>query len=158
MRKVFVIAGREYRAAVRSKAFLVTLVLMPVLMGASAGVQVLFKKFEDTTEKKYAVVDRSPGGKIADALTADVATYNSVLITDSKTGERIHPAMSLEVVPPSPSDPEAVKRQRFELSKRVESGELEAVVEIGPDVYSVRADPVPDNAPVAPVVRCARQN
>ena len=39
---------------------IVTLVLMPVLMGASAGVQVLFKKFEDTREKKFAVVDRSP--------------------------------------------------------------------------------------------------
>src|SRR5262249_23076894 len=153
MHKVFVIAGREYRAAVRSKAFVVTLVLMPVLMGASAGVQVLFKKFEDTTEKKYAVVDRSPGGKIAEALTADAATYNSVLITDPKTGERIHPAMALEVVPPSPSDPDAVKRQRYDLSKRVESGELEAVVEIGPDVYAVRADPSPDNATDAQVIR-----
>jgi ABC-2 type transport system permease protein len=153
MRKVFVIAGREYRAAVRSKAFLVTLVLMPVLMGASVGVQVLFKKFEDTTEKKYAVVDRSPGGKIAEALTADAATYNSVLITDPKTGERIHPAMALEVVPPSAPDPDAVRRQRYELSKRVESGELEAVVEIGPDVYAVRTDPSPDNAADVHVIR-----
>jgi len=146
MRKVFVIAGREYRAAVRSKAFLVTLILMPVLMGASTGVQVLFKKFEDTTEKKYAVVDRSQGGKIAEALVADTATYNSVLITDPKTGERIHPAMALEVIPPSTPDPAAVKRQRYELSKRVEFGELEAVIEIGPEIYSIRTDPSPDNA------------
>jgi ABC-type Na+ efflux pump permease subunit len=153
MRKVFVIAGREYRAAVRSKAFVVTLVLMPVLMGASIGVQVLFKKFEDTTEKKFAVVDRSPGGKIAEALTADAATYNSVLITDPKSGDRIHPAMALEVVPPSPADPEAIKRQRYELSRRVESGELEAVVEIGPVVYAVRTDPAPDSAADAQVIR-----
>ncbi len=32
MRKAFVIAAREYRAAVRTKAFLVSLVLMPVMM------------------------------------------------------------------------------------------------------------------------------
>jgi len=153
MRKVFVIAAREYRAAVRSKAFVVTLVLMPVLMGASAGVQVLFKKFEDTTEKKFAVVDRSPGGRIAEALTADAATYNSLLITDPKTGDRIHPAMSLEVIAPSSSDPEAVQRQRFDLSRRVEAGELEAIVEIGPEVYSLRPDPNPDAAEDSQAVR-----
>ena len=73
----------------RSKAFIVTLVLMPVLMGASAGVQVLFKKFEDTREKKFAVVDRSPGGKIAEALKADEAIYNTHLINDAE-GKRIH--------------------------------------------------------------------
>ena len=105
MRKIFVIAAREYRAAVRSKAFVVTLVLMPVLMGASAGVQVLFKKFEDTTEKKFAVVDRSPDGKIAEALAADAVIYNTLLITDPQTGGRIHPAMSLEVVAPSSPGP-----------------------------------------------------
>jgi ABC-2 type transport system permease protein len=37
-------------------------------------------------------------------------------------------------------------RQRAELSKRVEAGELEAVLEIGPDVYSLRTDPSPEAA------------
>jgi ABC-2 type transport system permease protein len=158
MRKVFVIAGREYRAAVRSKAFLVTLVLMPVLMGASAGVQVLFKKFEDTSEKKVAVVDRSPGGKIAVALEADAVLYNTHLITDPRTGDRIHPAIAMEIVPPSPPDPEAVQRQRLELSRRVESGDLEAVFEIGPNVFQVRPDLSPENAEDQQVLRWQAKN
>jgi ABC-2 type transport system permease protein len=153
MRKVLVIAAREYRAAVRSKAFVVTLVLMPVLMGASAGVQFLFKKLEDTTEKKVAVVDRSPGGKIAAALAADVAVYNAHLTTDPKTGARLHPGLILEVVAPSDPSPDAVARQRYELSQRVERDELEAVVEIGPDVYVLRSDPSPEAAADAQAIR-----
>jgi ABC-2 type transport system permease protein len=153
MRKIVVIAAREYRAAVRSKAFVVTLVLMPVLMVGSIGIQLLFKKFEDTTEKKFAVVDRSPGGKIAEALTADAMFYNQHLIADPKTGARVQPAMALEVIPPSPSTPEAVLQQRFELSKRVEKGELEAVIEIGPEVIVVRSDASPDRATDGQTVR-----
>jgi ABC-2 type transport system permease protein len=153
MRKVLVIAGREYRAAVRSKAFMVTLVLMPVLMGASILVQVLFKRLEDTTEKTFAVVDRSPGGKVAESLVADAELYNTHLTIDPKTGTRIHPAILLEVVPPPASDPDAVLKQRAELSRRVEAGELEAVLEIGPDVYSLRTDPSPEAAPDNQIVR-----
>lgn len=152
MRKVLVIAGREYRAAVRSKGFVVTLVLMPVLMGASAGVQYLFKKFEDTREKTIAVVDRSPGGNIAAALKADEAIYNTHLAVDPQ-GNRAHPTLKLEVVPPSDPGPDAVRRQRLELSKRVERDELEAVIEIGPDVYAVRKDPNPEAAADAQAVR-----
>ena len=35
MRKVFVIAARDYNAAVRSKAFLIGLLVMPLMMGGS---------------------------------------------------------------------------------------------------------------------------
>jgi ABC-2 type transport system permease protein len=158
MRKVFVIAAREYRAAVKSKGFIVTLILMPVLMGASAGIQVLFKKFEDTTEKRVALVDRSPGAKIAEALVADAAIYNTHLITDPRTGGRIHPALALEVVPPPDPAPESVLALRVELSRRIEVGELEAVIEIGPDVYSVRPNPEPELAEDTQVLRWQAKN
>ena len=61
MRKVWVIASREYQAAVRTKAFVFSIVMMPVLWGASIGLQVLMKKAEDQTTKKVLVVDRTPG-------------------------------------------------------------------------------------------------
>jgi ABC-2 type transport system permease protein len=158
MRKALVIAARDYRAAVRSKGFVLTLVLMPVLMGASAFVQYLFKRLEDTTEKWVAVVDRSPGGTVAQALAADAAFYNTHFITDPKTGDRTHPKIALEVVPPSPPDPGAVGRQRLELSKRVGAGEFEAVLEVGPDVFEVRPDPSPELAEDAQVIRWQAKN
>jgi ABC-2 type transport system permease protein len=61
MRKMLVIALREYHASVRTKAFIVSLVLMPVLMGGSILVQVLVTGMGDTEEKRFAVVDRSGG-------------------------------------------------------------------------------------------------
>jgi ABC-2 type transport system permease protein len=146
VRKILVIAGREYRASVRTKAFVLTIVLMPVLMLGSIGLQVVFKRMEDTKEKKIAVVDRSPGGKIAVALKADEAFYNQFLTADPKTGNRSAPPIALEIVSPSAADADAVMRQRFELSQRVERDELDAVVEIGPDVFRLRTEPNPELA------------
>jgi ABC-2 type transport system permease protein len=140
MRKVWVIAAREYRAAVRSKAFIVTLVLMPVLMFGSIGLQVLFQKLDDTKEKKFVVIDRS-GGKIAEELETAAKQYNETKTVDPATGKQNAPRIVLEIVPPSEDTPEAIARQRYELSQRVEHDEIEAIVEIGPKVFDVPADP-----------------
>ena len=60
MRKVWVIACREYQAAVRTKAFVFSIVMMPVLWGASIGLQVLMKKAEDQTSVSHTYVDAKP--------------------------------------------------------------------------------------------------
>jgi ABC-2 type transport system permease protein len=140
MRKVWVVARREYRAAVRSKAFVVSIVLMPALMFGSIGVQVLFKKLEDTGEKKYAVVDRT-GGELAAALAAAAEKYNQYIATDPETNKQVASRILVEVVPPSGPAPEAVAAQRYELSQRVAGDELEGIVEIGPKVLEVRGNP-----------------
>ena len=62
MRKVRVIASREYQAAVRTKAFVFSIVMVPVLWGASIGLQVLMKKAEDQTTKK--VLDLLDGSSL----------------------------------------------------------------------------------------------
>jgi ABC-2 type transport system permease protein len=139
MRKIWVIACREYRAAVRSKAFVVTMILMPVLMGASIGIQVLFKKLDDTKDKKYAVVDRT-GGHLAIALQAAAERYNQKDVFDPETRKQIASKIILEIIPASEDDPDAVARQRFDLSNRVDNDEIEAIVEIGPKVADARSD------------------
>jgi ABC-2 type transport system permease protein len=146
MRKILIIAKREYLAAVRSKAFIISLVLMPVMMGASIGLQALTKKLDDHKEKAYAVVDRTPGAKIAAALVADAETYNAYVINDPETGKRLHPALKLEIVAACENTPDAIAKQRYELSQRVERDELEAFLEIGPDVYTPRAEFSPEKA------------
>jgi ABC-type Na+ efflux pump permease subunit len=134
--KILVIARREYQAAVRSKAFIITLVLMPVLMFGSIGLQVLFQKLEGPKERKYAVIDRS-GGELAEALKQ--------LSSSKDLAEQLGGRFTVEVVPPSPPDPQKMGEQRYELSQRVDRGELDGVLEIGPDVYQAKmklgADP-----------------
>lgn len=134
MRKIWVIACREYRAAVRSKAFVITMVLMPVLMGASIGIQVLFKKLDDTKEKKYVVVDRT-GGQLAILLQQASDQRNQIMAANPEAAKNLGPKYSIEIVAPSDDSPEAIGRQRFELSQRIEKEEIDGVLEIGPEVF-----------------------
>src|SRR5262249_52935826 len=61
------------------------------------------------------------------------------------TGRKLRPAFVLERVSPGADDPDAVQQQRFDLSERVQRGELFGFIEIGPDVcLSTKAD---DRAP-----------
>jgi ABC-2 type transport system permease protein len=140
MRKVWVVARREYRAAVRTKAFVVSIVLMPVLMLGSVGVQVLFKKLEDTGEKTFAVVDRT-GGELASALAKAADQYNRHLAIDPETNRQVASRILIEVVPPSGPAADEVAAQRYELSQRVARDEFAGIVEIGPRVLEVRGNP-----------------
>jgi ABC-2 type transport system permease protein len=134
MRKIWVIACREYRAAVRSKAFVITMVLMPVLMGASIGIQVLFKKLEDTKEKKYVVIDRT-GGQLAASLQLANDLRNRMIAANPEAAKNLGPKYAIEIVTPSENDRDAIGRQRFELSQRIEKEEIDGVLEIGPKVF-----------------------
>lgn len=152
MRKILVIARRDYRASVRSKGFIVSLVLMPVLMTASIGVQALFQKLEDTKEKKFAVVDRT-GGDLATFLEEAAKTYNEKMVFDPKTNKQIASTIKLERVKPSDNTPEAIAEQRYELSQRVEHDEIEGILEIGPDVMNLKETLNPESISDAASVR-----
>ena len=86
LHKVWAIAVREYRAAVQSKAFILSLVLMPVIWGGSIGLQRLVKKAEDRSTKKFAVIDRTQ--RLRPALDKALERRNAVEIYDRQTGEQ----------------------------------------------------------------------
>jgi ABC-2 type transport system permease protein len=136
MHKIRVIAAREYQAAVRTKAFLVSLVLMPVLMGGAAIVQMISKRLDDTGEKRFAIVDRTPEPGLFAAIKAAAEKRNREDITDPKTGKQDSPIFIVERIEPSADTPEATDQQRYELSERVYHNEFFAFLEIGPDVFS----------------------
>ncbi|MDX1926239.1 MAG: ABC transporter permease [Pirellulaceae bacterium] len=139
MRKIWVIAFREFNATVRTKAFLVGIFLMPVLMCGSVVVSIITEKLEDRSSQKIAIVDRTPGAKIAPILQTAVEKRNAQDTVNKKTGERSSPEFKLEIVPPSGSDQAAVESQRVELSKRVKDHEIIGFLEIGPDANNQRA-------------------
>ena len=130
-----VIAGRELAAAVKSKAFLISLVLMPVMMFGGIAVQSMADKIADVKLKRVAVVDRSPGGEIVGGIIRKAEQRNRNDIFDETTHKQIKPRIEVEEVKPADlADEQAAKRQRLELSNRVRNGELFAFLEIGPDV------------------------
>jgi ABC-2 type transport system permease protein len=141
MRKVFIIARREYLAAVRTKGFIIGLVLAPILMSGGFVGMALFKDQVDTTDQRVAILDHS--GLIAPALLEAAKVRNAREVTNPKTGKKIKPAYLTEVLPPNETDPEA---QRLQLSDRVRSRSLYAFVEIGADV--LHPEPDAGRAPV----------
>ena len=132
MRKTRIIAVREYLAAVRTKSFLISLLFLPVLMGAGFAFSALTARVADTAAKRVAVIDRTPGHALAAALKQAAEQRNKAIDED---GTRDRAAFDLEPVAPAPAtDPGAVAAQRYELAEKVRAGKLFAIVEIGPDV------------------------
>jgi ABC-2 type transport system permease protein len=133
MRKMLVVAVREYVAAVRTKSFLVTLIIMPVLMGGSIFMQWLLSDYRDTKTKHFAIVDRTPGARLYPVLENIVRAYNEKT-KDAATNKAVLPRFEVEQVAASANSGEAPIEQRLQLSERVRTGELFGFLEIGPEV------------------------
>jgi ABC-2 type transport system permease protein len=129
MRKVIVIALREYFAAVRSKSFIIGIALMPLLMSGGFIAQVLLKDQVDLHDKHFAIIDRTPGQHIAPLLQAAVAMRNKQVAAKDGAAAK-GPTWIVETVVADASMPEV----RYRLSQRVRDGELVGFLEIGPDV------------------------
>ena len=135
MNKIMTLFKREYRAAVRTKSFIIGLILVPFFMGGGFLAVILMEKRQDTDDKKIVVIDHS--GLVKDALKEAVDHRNQHEIYDSETGEKILPAYLVEFMEPDYSDRIG---QQLELSNRVKSSELHAFIEIGPDIFHADSD------------------
>ncbi|MBG0859773.1 MAG: ABC transporter permease [Bacteroidales bacterium] len=129
MNKALIIAKREYRVAVRTKGFLVSILLLPVFMGGGLLVFTLLKDKVDVNDKRICVLDRS--GLFVDYLKSTAEYRNSNELLNEK-GEKVLPAVYFEFVDyDTVSD---LNRQKLLLSDRVRRKEIHAFAEIGPDV------------------------
>lgn len=136
MRKILTIANREYRAMVGTKAFLVTIGLMPILMMGGMLVPKLMKQVQKTEDKRIVVIDRSNAlfeivQQAADERNRDIdATVASG--KEDNGFDLDDPRLVLE-----PMDPAEVDDERLlELSNQVRKGDLYAFVDIPADVLT----------------------
>jgi ABC-2 type transport system permease protein len=128
MNKALVIAKREYLAAVRTKGFLVSIILLPLFMGGGLIIFTLFKDKVDLSDKKIAVIDYS--GLFGDYLINTAESWNKNEIMNEK-GEKVSPAYYFEFIQPDSADP---GRQKLYISERIRKKELHSFVQIGRDV------------------------
>src|SRR4051794_38502224 len=111
MRKIYVIAAREYLAAVRTKAFLLSLVFMPVLMASSVGVQVVLEELVENRDKRFAVIDRTPAAELLPALEAAAKQRKALLSDfDLKSFKQGRSFYVVEGVEPSADTPAAIEQ------------------------------------------------
>ncbi len=139
MRKTFVVAMREYQAAVRTKTFIITLVLMPIMMGGGVGMQLLLHDKVDTTDKHIAVVDLTGQLYIPLSSAATERNEKGIFVEEEGETKQIKPRYLIEQeTPVSDNRDEMI----FALSERVRNEEIFGFVIIEPDAIN-NSDPNP---------------
>src|SRR5262245_36813257 len=125
MRKTIVVALREYQSAVKTKAFLFGLLMMPIMFGGGSLVGILLRNNVDTRDKHVAIVDYT--GQLFDAVNAAARVRNENLIYEGEgaTRKQIQPRYIFEKVEPGANDS---TRMSVVLSERVRKKEILAFV------------------------------
>jgi ABC-2 type transport system permease protein len=126
MRRIFLIAKRDYLAAVRAKAFLIGLIVAPLMFGGGFIGVGLMRKKPDIADRKIAILDRT--GKAAEAIAAAGAEKNRRDMFDKTTGAQTTPKYVFETVAPEPG---REAEQRLALSDRIRKKDLYGFLEIG---------------------------
>ena len=124
MRKILLIAKRDYLQIVQSKAYLVGLILFPALIGGGF-LTVALRNRGTATEQRIAIVDRT-GVSSSAVIQAWEESRRQAAAADPTSGLRAMPRFTFEIVKPEP-DPAA---QLTALSDRIRSGELFLVLDI----------------------------
>ena len=120
--KVYVVATTEFGSAIRTKSFIVGLLLLPVIMGTSILLQMFVAERVDTKPRKFVVIDQS--GVLYPAIEQAALAHNAKL-PDAR-GKNARPRME-----PSPAtDRGGDSSLALDLFDRIRRGELDAYVEI----------------------------
>ncbi|MBT7789706.1 MAG: ABC transporter permease [Calditrichaeota bacterium] len=131
MIKILRIAKREFLTTVKTKGFIIMLIVFPILFSGGGISYALLKDRVDTEDKNIAIVDRS--GEVADFLIETVQKRNNEVVFDKEKDKKVKPAYVISVEEPNTKDPQA---QRLELSNRVRDGSLHSFIDIGKDAVN----------------------
>lgn len=125
-RKIWVVASTEFGTAIRTKAFLISLLMLPILYGLSIGLQVVVNKRVDSRARTFAVVDRT--GVLYSTIERAAEAYNRTTVDEK--GRPVAPRLEL-------SRAGTDGATGLELSDRVRKGLIDAFVVIPADVAEV---------------------
>jgi hypothetical protein len=135
--RILLIAKRDYLATIRTKAFIIGLVVAPILFGGGFLGVVLMQSKPDIKERSIAIVDAT--GIVAPAVIQAAQERNTKELFDKTTHRQVQPRYVFEILPPAANP----KLQRLELSDRVRHERLYAFVEIGPSVLDAAPSALP---------------
>jgi ABC-2 type transport system permease protein len=125
-RKVGVVASTEFNSAVRTKAFIISVLFLPLIMVGSIVIQTTVARRTDTTPRTFAVIDRT--GELYPGIVKSAEAYNATI--QGKDGKVERPAFRPQEVEPG-DRPEG--ELLLGLSDRVRKGELFAFAVIAAD-------------------------
>jgi ABC-2 type transport system permease protein len=127
MRKILLMARRDYIESVRTKAFILGLIVAPLLFGGGFLGIAFIKKKPDLRDKHIAIIDHT--GATAPFLIRAAQEKNEKELYSKGTKQQIAPRLVFEALTPEPGDGKA---QRLALSDRVRDRSLFGFLEIWP--------------------------
>lgn len=134
MRKVWRVAWTEYQNSVRSKAFIIGVLALPLMIGVGIGLQMLAKRQTDLSERRFVVVDRT--GVLYPRIK-ERARERNLFLKQFGTNSAPRPEFIPEEFVEPKGGAEAI------LSERVRKKEVAAFVIIGKEALA------PENGPDA---------
>ncbi|MBC8324967.1 MAG: ABC transporter permease [Verrucomicrobia subdivision 3 bacterium] len=133
MNKMLLIASNEFSAFVRSKAFIISVLFAPAIMGVSVLIQKAANDHVDTTERKFAIIDSS--GQLANPLITAAHARNDALAATTDR-QALGGPFTPELAQGHP-----LPELRLKLSERIRSGNLFAFIEIPANILQTNATP-----------------
>jgi ABC-2 type transport system permease protein len=128
-KKIVVVAASEFAVAVKSKAFVIGILMLPVFMGGGIAVETLTKDHRDLSDRRFGVAD--PSGLLFPAFEAAAKRREKSLFDEN--GKQKEPRFVPVRVAENVEDPVTTSLE-LELSDRVRSGDLFAFVRVLEDV------------------------
>ncbi len=130
LRRIFLIAKRDFKAVVMTKAFVIGLVVLPLLMGSGFLGFALLRVTQGSTAQRVAIFDHT--GVAAAAIEQAAKEKSAEDKADKSNPQLVASNFVFEVI--KPGDGDALAGQRLALSDRVRHRDLFAFLEIGKDV------------------------
>jgi ABC-2 type transport system permease protein len=121
MHRIFIVAQSEFQTLIKTKAFLIGLLLMPIITAGAIGFQVYAQKHSDRDDHTFVVIDHT--GVLAAPLAEKAAAFNQ---KNGTGADRLGPNFLTEVSPNRAPD----EAYRLSLSERIKSKQLFAFIEI----------------------------
>ena len=133
LKKILTVASSEFATAVKSKAFIIGIVMLPVFMGGGVAVEALTKDRKDVSDRRVVLIDRTGG--LEALVMAAAAERNGAVF--GPEGRQLEPKfLPMFEAPAAEESPEATD---LRLSERVRTNELFAFAVIPADVFTARA-------------------
>lgn len=125
MRRILLIAKRDYLAAVRSRAFIIGLVVFPIVFGGGSVLANLMRGKSGGKSHTIAILDHT--GKAGPDMIQAAREINQDVRFDKTTGLEVNPLYEFKSIAP---DPEHAQAQLLALSDQLRRDELFAVIDV----------------------------
>jgi ABC-2 type transport system permease protein len=127
MPKILLMAKRDYVESIKTKAFILGLIVAPLLFGGGFLGLAVLKKKPDLRDKRIAILDQT--GIAADPIIRAAREKNEKELTDKLTGRQVKPRFVFENIPATAA---SLPDRRLALSERVRKRDLFGFIEIWP--------------------------